>query len=1246
MSVSSKIRVLLLILTAGFAFTALTINYTSQSEEILALDAQKLEHKIHEKEEFIDGLLNDNDFRDSLKNAHINTEWARYLISEISEKKNISIQTFINGELKFWTGHRIALETDTLLKEGSTFLQRENGYYEAIRKVWDDFSVVFFIPVKSQYPYQNQFLNNSISPDLLSSNTLDIAGFNDKYVYTIRNLDGKYLFAVKLNNSFGESFYSWPELIMWVLSIICGLIFLTSFCSDLASRGYVKSAVLLLVVAVLGCRLIDLEYRYFSKNFDLAIFNPKLYASSYYFPSIGDLFLNIISITWVLSFIHAWRHQIAKYDQIKSKYIAYLIYIFSGIIVCISIYATNELFFGLISNSNIYFRAGNILSASWLSWFSVLIFCFSIFNLFLIISTALSITAVLEISNKERLYIFLAGLFLALIYRIFFSDFTIFFLLIALLLFLTGSSYYKNGGKINPFIFVLAILIFAIIGSLKLSRFQNLKERESRKLIAAKLESSGDPNAVLLFYQLERDILLDKSIIDYFNNPISSHNALNYRLGKLYMAGYLSRYDFESLEYNSADEFIKGDKVVPLSFFKDRVLKGSVKVSEYFYQVNNTFGYQQYFALIPVNSENNKLGTLVIELKSKRLDEVGAFPELLVDGKIKDDFQLNDYSYAYYNNNKLVDQHGSYVYNLINNEFRGKNRQFVYVSSAGLDTDYNHLVYQANPTKLIIISKEGNSILNQLASVSFIFLALLLFAGIVYLIYLIYDSFHEFNFSLRNFRWRYHILTNKMLYKTRIQVSMVFAVVFTLLITGIITFINISSQYREQQEAMVLDKVTKISAGISRQLVNGGIINPGDQAEAAFNTFADLNGVDLNIFGLNGQLILSTQPKIYENGLIAPLMHSWSFMYLNRLKKSEYISNERIGDLSFIVAYVPLRNADNEEIAYLGLPYFSNEKDYQDRIGTFLNALINVYALVFVAIGFFAVFVAKKITSPLTLVEESLRKTQIGRKNEPILWRSNDEIGKLIKEYNNMIAALEESAIKLGRSERETAWREMAKQVAHEIKNPLTPLKLGVQLLEKSWREKDPKFDVKFEKFSKSFIEQIESLAHIASEFSNFAKMPETILEPVSVSEVINQSVELYKQSENTVIKIDDQCDPGIRVKADKDQLLRCFNNLIKNSIEARIDGKECRIDLSLYCRLNNLHIELRDNGNGIPDALREKIFVPNFTTKSSGTGLGLAFVKQAIENMDGIIRFETAQGKGTTFFITIPVMNNNSEVS
>ncbi len=216
----------------------------------------------------------------------------------------------------------------------------------------------------------------------------------------------------------------------------------------------------------------------------------------------------------------------------------------------------------------------------------------------------------------------------------------------------------------------------------------------------------------------------------------------------------------------------------------------------------------------------------------------------------------------------------------------------------------------------------------------------------------------------------------------------------------------------------------------------------------------------------------------------------------------------------------------------------------------------------------------------------------------------------------------------------------MAKQVAHEIKNPLTPLKLGVQLLDKSWKEKDPRFDAKFEKFSKSFIEQIDSLSHIASEFSNFAKMPEIVLEDVDLKEVVHQSIDLYRQSENTTITFEDKCDREVFVKAGRDQLLRCFNNLIKNAVEARQENVPGIIEIIMYCKEINVLVEIHDNGTGIPEALGQSIFTPNFTTKSSGTGLGLAFVKQAIENIDGVITFNTIPGQGTTFFIRIPMVN------
>ncbi|MEJ7779306.1 MAG: ATP-binding protein [Daejeonella sp.] len=1240
MSGNFKIRLLLLMLAIGFACTALTLDFTINKPEVLSLDGQQLERRLHRKEEFIKNFIGNEAIRDSLKNVHKNETWAQYVISELGDKRNIYIQTFENGKLKFWNGIKIVLESDSLLREGTTFIPWENGYYEAIKQSSGNSSVVCYIPIMARYPYQNEYLKNEFSPDLISSNNLEIAGLNDREVFNIRNIEGRYLFSVKLRPSITHTFYLSIELWMWIFSVFFSLVFLTYFCISLANKGYVRSAILFLLLSIVGVRLMDLEFRWFASHFDIEIFNPKYYASNYFFPSIGEFLLNVFSITWILVFVHTYRFELMQRQEPLGKTLSYIAFIITAFIVCLAAFLTNDLFYGLVTNSNISFDVTNVLSSDWMSWLGILIFCFSMLNLYLIIDSAIAMSDTLALNNKERFFMFSGGFFIVAIGHVLFSDFTVYFILFTIVIMLSGWAYYRYNGNFNLSIFIVCLLIFAIIGSLKLSGFQFLKEREGRKLLAAKLESSGDPNAVLLFFNIEKEILRDRFVIDYFRNPLASQKALKNRLVKLYMAGYLSRYDFEAYEYDERNMFFKGEEGTDLLTFKNLVLKGSVKVSEFFYRKNNTFGFQYYFALLPVMDGPDNLGTLVVELKSKRLDNVGAFPELLMDGKIKEDVQLKDYSYAYYDDGQLLNQHGKYVYNLRNNDFNGRIRDFAFENTSEDGRDYNHLVFQPNQKKLIVISKEVNTLVNQLASMSFIFLLLMFFSLLVYLLHGLWYSLYNYNISFRNFRWNYLITTNRMLYKTRIQFSMVAAVVLTLLITGIITFYNISHQYREQQEGTILDKLNKIASGFNKQLEDSDLLAINEQSEVAFNTFADLNGSDLNLFDLNGGLIHSTQPKIYENGLIARKMNSLSFLYLDRLQKSEYINTEQIGDLSFIVAYVPLRNSKNEPVAYLGLPYFSNEKDYSDRIGLFLNALINVYALVFVAIGFFAVFVANRITNPLTMVQKSLSETKIGRKNEPILWKRNDEIGNLIKEYNLMIAALEESAHKLARSERETAWREMAKQVAHEIKNPLTPLKLGVQLLNKSWKEKDPNFDLKFDKFSKSFIEQIERLSYIASEFSNFAKMPEATLEGVYLKEIVLQSIEVFRYSELTTIRFDNNCSREAYVKADKDQLLKCFNNLLKNAVEARQDNLESQIEIEMYCKDRDVLLEIRDNGSGIPETLNQRIFTPNFTTKSSGTGLGLAFVKQAIENIDGNITFDTIPGSGTTFYISIPMTN------
>jgi nitrogen fixation/metabolism regulation signal transduction histidine kinase len=408
-------------------------------------------------------------------------------------------------------------------------------------------------------------------------------------------------------------------------------------------------------------------------------------------------------------------------------------------------------------------------------------------------------------------------------------------------------------------------------------------------------------------------------------------------------------------------------------------------------------------------------------------------------------------------------------------------------------------------------------------------------------------------------------------------------------------------------------------------------------------SLSDLYLTDINIFNLNGDLLISTQPKIYEEGLVARIMNPDAYVMMKCFERTEYSTTEKIGSLKFLSSYAPIRNANNKTVAYLNLPYFANKLEYENRVSQFLTTFINVYVLIFVVIGFIAFFIANSITYPLTLIEEQLRETKIGKKMDPITWKGNDEIGKLINEYNRMIVELEESTERLAKSERENAWREMAKQVAHEIKNPLTPMKLGLQHLQRAWADEDPNFKEKFERFSATFIQQIESLSLIASEFSNFAQMPLTSKEKVDLKEIITNVVELYKNESDVELNLGFLPSLQSSIMADKDQMIRCFNNLIKNAIQSIPSQRNGEVTIDLMNDNGHILVMIQDNGNGIEEALQEKIFQPNFTTKNSGMGMGLAIVHNIIINANGKIWFQSALNKGTTFYVSIPLEKGNA---
>jgi nitrogen fixation/metabolism regulation signal transduction histidine kinase len=286
-----------------------------------------------------------------------------------------------------------------------------------------------------------------------------------------------------------------------------------------------------------------------------------------------------------------------------------------------------------------------------------------------------------------------------------------------------------------------------------------------------------------------------------------------------------------------------------------------------------------------------------------------------------------------------------------------------------------------------------------------------------------------------------------------------------------------------------------------------------------------------------------------------------------------------------------------------------------------------------------AVFISGRLTSPLAMLGKGLATVGVGKKSEHLVYEAHDEIGELVRQYNRMVDEIEESSHKLANSEREYAWREMAKQIAHEIKNPLTPMKLNVQQLFKSWNDKIPGFDKAIERFTKNQIEYIDNLSSIASAFSAFAKMPVTNPVEVNLLDEIKIALELFKNTDNVQFNVKWPHETRIVIYADREQLKGVFSNLIKNSIQAIPTGQDGKIMLSIVVEGDRVVVSVSDNGSGIPPELRKNLFTPNFTTKSSGMGLGLSIAKKYIESANGKMWFESEHGQGSTFYFELPVM-------
>jgi signal transduction histidine kinase len=791
--------------------------------------------------------------------------------------------------------------------------------------------------------------------------------------------------------------------------------------------------------------------------------------------------------------------------------------------------------------------------------------------------------------------------------------------------------YFGGKARSNPFAnFILPMVWMAVFVTVVFNNAGYLREKEERKLIAIQLATEKNPVTELLYNKLEHKLLSDSVIIAMTRDfNASKDEALIRRINSGYIRDFWNRFTVQITVCPPG----KMLKIQPRGYvynceqyFQQVCDKVGEKTSNpnLFYLDYGT-GIETYLGILkPHDSvKNSNAGEvkIYIEFTAKTPSKDMGYPELLIDRRIMNIPDLGSYSYGMYQNAYLVYKTGKYSYPMnLSNLIRSSDSSS-FVNSDGM----NHYRYTLDKSRELLVSKKNDSFLGLISPVSYLFI---MFSLLTLFLNFAYRPSMMKEFSFITLKNRFQIANVGM-----IVVS--FLILGCLLLYFLIRLNNLKNMdsFSERTLSVMLEMQEKF--GEKDKLDKHD--NPA--LEEDLQRLSGMFYTDVNVYSIYGKLILSSRPQVFDEGLISGRMNIGAYTDLKRNKQSAFFQDEKIGAYDYISAYFPLLNDRNELLAYINLPFFSRQEDLRKEINDFLIAFMNLYIL-FILISIFISFaISRYLSAPLGILVSRMEGFQLGKRNEKINWYHQDEIGRLVEEYNRLIDELAFSADQLAKSERETAWREMARQVAHEIKNPLTPMKLSVQHLRKTWDEQSGDFNQRIQRFTKIMTEQIDSLSAIATEFSDFAKMPLPVSEELDLIEILSSVVSMYTGLENIEIRLETS-ENQAKIKGDKRQIVRVFTNLLNNAAQAISNKEKGLIKISVYKKGKNYSVDIEDNGNGIPDELAEMIFLPNFTTKSGGAGLGLAIVKGIIINMGGDITFVSLKN-GTVFTINIPVFND-----
>lgn len=1140
--------------------------------------------------------------------------------------------------LNYWSNNKMLPDEKDLSKpDGKQFLSHTNGYFVFEKRtfVYRDkkFIAATLIPIFWNYQLNPKYLPRQFMFDDNIASRYEIAtGKADIYV----KAGGRNLFGLREKQDAVDDSPGAVSLTLRVIALIFLFIFLNALAFDIAQQWGWSRGFLFLLGAILFLRTLSYLFP-FPFNFrSLKLFDSLIYASNWLHPSLGDLLINVLLMFWLVSF--AKFAGIKRMQQVKPVKGAqgWLLTGAASVALLTISFASASIIRSLIRDSKISFDVTNFFSLDVYSLISFIILCFIILAFFhLSHIVLLFIYKCVSVPAYAR-YVLLAVM--GLIYLSFRLSNTAAISNLAVLVWLLGYMLlleFRKEDLLLPVLrssyFLIWVIFFAASISGLIIYENSALNMQQRKKEAESIASNANPNAQDAFFlgiaSIDTNFLATN--FERFRNNKSSQQIKD---------SFTTAYTSESSGFFDAriytfDEYLNplnNDDSTSYNDLQNIIRRGkktsAANVISYEKEVNNySYIYEQKLS----DANGNARGYFYIVADAKK-NKQGVYPVLF---KQQDAAEYAD-PYAVYSNEQLVMSSGNY-------EFASKVTFPAYprnIYEEIVNGDVSELWYNAGGGKLVITVRKISVFFEFVTLFAYLFVALLLIVMVIRAGQLLI----KYRFRLRTFRTgvQFNI-------RHQIQAAIIFLSIFSFLVIGFSTIAFYRKRFDETNREKLVRSIRTFSKEIEAQIASHNLgddvvklYEPGAKSmlERTLQQVSEVQGTDANIYDAQGYLRATTQPQIYRTEVFTRMMDPDAYEALQFHDKTLLIHNESIGHFGFKSVYAPVKDENGNTYAYLNTPYLNTQIELNQEISSFLVTLINLNAFIFVIAGAISVLITNRITNSFTLIGSKMQDINLGKANEEIEWSTNDEIGALVNEYNKMVGKLGESAAALAKSEREGAWREMARQVAHEIKNPLTPMKLSLQYLQRAIQEKNPDMQEMTRKVATTLVEQIDQLAKIASDFSQFANIGNVKTEVFDVNELLESLINMYSTNEKLKITFN-KAQQHAQLNADKSQVNRLFTNLFQNAIEAS-DGKPAvPIIIEEEITGKNLLIHFSDKGSGIPAETRDKIFTPNFTTKSSGTGLGLAISKSIVENANGKIWFDTEEGKGTTFHILLPLV-------